>query len=124
MAPRPVAVTLSLSGEAPTSGLALLEDRTLPARAWRAGRALLGAWAAAAASVLLPIVHFVLVPVLVLTGLVLAVVRLREDRALVQLTGACPRCRGPGRFSGAGRFREGREVHCDGCGCQVAVRTC
>ena len=123
MVPRPVDVTLSLSGEAPTSGRALIEDRTLAARAWRALRALLGAWAAAAASVLLPIVHFVLVPTLVLAGVVLAVLRLREDRSLLELTGTCPRCKGPGRFGHAGRFREGREVHCDGCGSQVAVRT-
>ena len=66
--------------------------------------------------VFIPLLHFILVPSLLIAGVVLGVSRLREDVTLATIEGACPRCRTPRTFVVGGRFTEGRAVHCDGCG--------
>ena len=97
-------------------------DRPMPVRLTRAALALGAMWLVAIACVFVPVGHFVLVPAFFGAGLVLGFVRLRDDVSLVASDGICPRCRVPRTFGASGRFRGGASVHCDGCGCQLAVQ--
>ena len=121
MADQVIQVSLSLTGEAPTRGQATLHPRAAATRIARAAVMLLGLWAVAGACFFIPIAHFVLVPGFGAAGLVMAIVRLMDDVSLMSAEGVCPRCKVPRVFQSAGRFRPGRAVHCDGCGCQIAV---
>lgn len=123
MAAQTLTVTLSLSGEEPTEAVATLVHRNPLSRVGRAAVSLLALWGIGAVCVFLPIAHFVLVPGFFIAGLVAAVLRLGEDRSLQHIEGRCPRCKVVRHFGDAGRFREGREIHCEGCGSQLTVRT-
>ncbi len=98
-------------------------QHALPARVGRAAVALVALWAMAGLGLLIPLAHFFLVPGFLFAGVVVFIVRFRNDRSLDGLEGPCPRCKGPGRFGTVGRFREGARVHCEGCGSQLAVRS-
>ena len=82
----------------------------------RLRRALLGlaaCWGAAVAAVFLPVLHFVLVPTLLIAGPLLAFARLGERRTVTGITGPCPVCGGvitlrPGGTAAA-------VVRCDHC---------
>jgi hypothetical protein len=119
---KPITVTLSLAGETSTQARGELLERNPVERLGRAGIALLALWGIAAGCVLIPIAHFILVPSGVIAGLVVAIVRFREDKSLVHLNGLCPRCKVLRLFGNVGRFREGSQVHCSGCGSQLEVR--
>jgi hypothetical protein len=116
-----IPVSLSLSGEVTTSGTATLLERSMVARVVRAAVILGAMWIIAVICVFIPIAHFVLVPSFVAVGLVLAVVRLRDDVSLISAEGLCPRCQVQRTFGASGRFTADQTVHCDGCGCQIAV---
>ncbi len=66
-------------------------------------------------------VHFVLVPALLLGGPVFATLKALEGATLRKLEGDCPRCRAPGLFVVGGRFRPQRNVTCDRCGNLLAL---
>ena len=72
-------------------------------------------WGLGLVSVFIPIAHFVLVPTFVLGGIAMALVRAREDRRLILLQGACPRCGAAQEFRPAGRFADGRSFDCPKC---------
>jgi hypothetical protein len=57
----------------------------------------------------------VLVPGLVVSGVVLAVLRLREARTLTRVRGICPRCGASLDLTPGGRFRLPRLVQCVHC---------
>ncbi|OGQ23978.1 MAG: hypothetical protein A2138_11860 [Deltaproteobacteria bacterium RBG_16_71_12] len=116
------AVTLSLPNCQDTSAVAVIVERALPARALRASVALAGTWGAALVCVFVPLLHFVLVPSLLLVGLVVAALRLTERRTLQAVRGACPRCAVDRTFEASGRFKDGRALHCDGCGNDITIR--
>lgn len=84
----------------------------------RLGRALAGLgtfWALALGGLFIPVAHFILVPTFVVAGVVVAVKRACEDRRLVLLRGACPRCGATQEFKPGGRFATGRSVDCPKC---------
>ena len=84
----------------------------------RLGRTLAGLgtfWALALGGLFIPVAHFILVPTFLVTGIIVAVKRAREDRRLVQLRGACPRCGAAQEFAPGGRFATGRSVDCPKC---------
>ena len=110
-----VPVTLSVFGASPSRGIATVRRPSLASRARRAALALGAAWLLAFPAIFLPVAHFVLVPGLVVGGVVLAVIRLREDRTLDRVRAACPRCRGTLDVTPGGRFRLPRRVHCVHC---------
>ncbi len=72
-------------------------------------------WGLGLVSVFIPIAHFVLVPTFVLGGIAMAIVRAREDRRLILLQGACPRCGAAQEFRPGGRFADGRSFDCPKC---------
>ena len=61
----------------------------------RVRRAVLGwaaCWGAAIAALFLPLLHFVLVPALLIAGPVLGMARLGEKRTITRISGPCPEC--------------------------------
>jgi hypothetical protein len=85
-------------------------------RADRVRRAVLGllaCWGAACAAVFLPVLHFVLVPSLLIAGPWLAFVRLGERRTVLGVEGPCPACGGAISVRPGGGSTQ--EVRCDHC---------
>ena len=117
-------IRLELPNCTSTSGVAVTIERTLAGRVVRAATALAGLWGAAFVCVFIPLLHFVLVPTLLLLGPVMAALRLREKVSFKAVRGACPRCLLDRTFEASGRFRDGGGLHCDGCGNEIIVRAC
>jgi hypothetical protein len=69
----------------------------------------------ARAGLFIPVAHFVLVPTFVAAGIIMAAKRAREDRRLVLLRGACPRCGAQLEFKPGGRFAGERTLDCPKC---------
>ena len=110
-----VPASLSVFGAEPTEATATVLEQG-PGR--RAGRALAGLgmfWGAAAAAVFIPVAHWFLVPGLLLCGIAVAALRLREQRRLLGLRGTCPRCRAEADFPASGRFGGERDGVCPRC---------
>jgi hypothetical protein len=84
-------------------------------------RMLATCWSLAVAAVLVPVLHFILVPGLLLLGPALAWSRLQEDRTLVYVEGACPACGRVSRDKLMKPWRERTLLRCDGCHRQVAL---
>ena len=63
----------------------------------------------------IPVAHFVLVPTFVVAGIIVAAKRAREDRRLILLRGACPRCGAEQEFRPGGRFTDERSLDCPEC---------
>ena len=122
MSLRTIDVAISLSGAPTTTGRATVLDRSPQNRLVRAGLSLLMLWAIAAACIVIPVAHFVLVPAFAMAGVVLAAFRLAERSSLVGAVGVCPRCGVERNFPPSGRYAEGGTVHCAGCGSLLAVR--
>jgi len=90
--------------------------RDAGARTTRALRTLGACWGLAVAAVFLPLLHFVLVPGLLVLGPVLAWSRLHEAHSLLRAEGPCPACAVPQRFKLGQRWRERTLVRCEACG--------
>ena len=80
-------------------------------------------WGLGLASVFIPVAHFVLVPTFVVAGIVMAVKRAREDRRLVLVRGACPRCGAVQELRPGGRFLDGRSFDCPNCHGNLTLAT-
>jgi hypothetical protein len=110
-----IRAALTAFGHPPSQVTAVVIEQT-PAQ--RLGRTLAGLgmfWALALGGLFIPVAHFILVPTFVVAGIIVAVKRAREDRRLVQLRGACPRCGAAQEFKVGGRFATGRSVDCPKC---------
>ena len=81
----------------------------------RAGSAFGVGLAAAALAVLIPIVHFVLVPSALLLGLGVGIRRLGQGRTFRGGKGACPYCGAQQQFTLLGRFHLPKAVYCSSC---------
>jgi len=90
--------------------------RQSPQRRMRRALAALGiCWGAAIPCLFIPLAHFFLVPSLVTTGIVLAVLRSREDMRLLGVHGRCPRCGVEQDLPAGGRLRGERALDCPCC---------
>ena len=110
-----VQAALTAFGHPPSRVTAVIIEQ---APSQRLGRTLAGLgtfWALALGGLFIPVAHFILVPTFLVTGIIVAVKRAREDRRLVQLRGACPRCGAAQEFAPGGRFATGRSVDCPKC---------
>lgn len=67
-------------------------ERDAAARTRRAALTWAGCWGCAVLAVFLPLLHFVLVPLLLIGGPMLALQRSRERYQLLRVRGACPGC--------------------------------
>jgi hypothetical protein len=73
--------------------------------------------AAAAVALPIPLVHFVLVPVSLLAGMVLAGLRLTQREIVQSAEGDCPFCGARQRLGlGGSTLRLPRRIHCTACG--------
>lgn len=95
-----------------------LDSRTRTARALRA----LGAcWGLAVVSVLVPLLHFVLVPAFLIAGPVFAVQRLGERATLLGARGDCPGCGAPQEFTLALAPAPQVPLRCEACGRRIQL---
>jgi hypothetical protein len=86
------------------------------ARSARALKTLGITWGCAVIAVFLPLLHFVLVPLLLLGGPVLAYQKSREAVTLLTATGACPACQAPQDHRLNAAARERLVLRCESCG--------
>jgi len=86
---------LTYHGHASTSAVVRARLRSHHERIVRAVLGLLACWGLAIVAVFLPMLHFVLVPALLIGGVALGWHRLRATASLTGVTGACPACGAP-----------------------------
>jgi hypothetical protein len=86
------ATRLTYIGRPDTAAVLRLRHLSRRERTGRALRALLGCWGLAVAFVLVPVLHFVLVPGMLVLGPLLARQRMREHAIALDVHGACPAC--------------------------------
>ncbi|RME86578.1 MAG: hypothetical protein D6771_01645 [Zetaproteobacteria bacterium] len=91
-------------------------------RALRALGMLAAFWALAAASVFVPVVHFVSVPGFALLGIVVSVKRWRRRAELVRVVGTCPNCGKPLEAKLEGEAELPVWTRHEACGESVGVR--
>ena len=107
--------TLGVFGAPPVAATARVM-RQRPQRRMRRALAALGiCWGGAIPCLFIPLAHFFLVPTLVTTGIVLAVLRSREDVRLLGVHGRCPRCGVEQEFPAGGRLQGQRALDCPHC---------
>lgn len=107
--------SLTAFGYPPLGVTAVTIEQTAPPRLGRALSGLGMCWALALGGLFIPVAHFILVPTFMVVGIVVAVKRAREDRRLLLLRGACPRCGAAQEFKPGGRFATGPSVDCPKC---------
>jgi hypothetical protein len=108
-------VSLSAFGCEPREATATVVEQTPPERMGRVLTGLGMFWGLALLGLFIPVAHFILVPTFFVAGIVVAVKRSREDRRLLAVCGACPRCGAQQTFKGGGRFASGRTLDCPAC---------
>ncbi|MEW5741982.1 MAG: hypothetical protein AB1938_23910 [Myxococcota bacterium] len=92
---QPVTVTIEDSQRTPTSLTVQVTPLSVRARLGRGLKALGVLWLASVASIVLPGLHFVLVPGFFLAGLVFFVLRVKGTVRLEVASFACPKCSSP-----------------------------
>jgi hypothetical protein len=91
----------------------------------RVRRAVLGfaaCWGAAILAVFLPVLHFVLVPALVIAGPLVALSQLRQHVTIVDVEGPCPACGAAIREKLNSDARLPIELRCEQCRRALKVR--
>ena len=91
----------------------------------RARRAMLGlgaCWGAAILAVFLPLLHFVLVPSLVVAGPLVALSQLKQRVTILDVTGPCPACGGPIQETLNSDSRVPLNLRCENCRRALSVR--
>jgi hypothetical protein len=110
-----VPATLAAFGAPPAPATARVA-RQSPGERMRRGLTALGIiWGLAIPAVFMPVAHFILVPSLLMIGVVVAVLRGREDVRLLGAHGRCPRCGVEQEFPGGGRFHGEQALDCPRC---------
>jgi hypothetical protein len=92
---RPLPVRVTTSGGKHAAGEVYVQAWDAPARTKRALKWLAILWALAAFSAIFPLVHFVLVPGLLLAGPVAAFLILQQESVVLGGHGKCPACGSP-----------------------------
>ena len=118
-----VPASLTAFGHPPRPALAVIVEQAPGQRFARTLAGLGMFWGLALASGCIPVAHFVLVPPVGVGGSVMAVKRAREDRRLLRVRGACPRCGAVQDLQPGGRFVDGRSFDCPKCHGNVTLAT-
>lgn len=113
---------LSLGSEQPTQAVALVADWTLLERLRRGAIGLALCWSLAGVSIVIPGLHFVLPPVLLLAGPIVFVWRFLTRSSFKEVAGVCPRCKVERTLSMSDKEQPETNVFCDGCGNQLTLR--
>jgi hypothetical protein len=99
-----------------------IRQHSRPDRLRRAARAWAGCWGAAVAAVFLPVLHFILVPSLIVGGPLYAMLMMRERVTVLGAEGNCPACgaeQHPKLKAGAS---DRMEFRCESCRRALALR--
>jgi hypothetical protein len=110
-----VPISLTAFGYEPRAATALVVEQSTAERVGRAFAGLGMFWALALAGLFIPVAHFILVPTFLTAGIIMAVKRSREERRLLSVRGACPRCGAQQAFKAGGRFATGKSLDCPAC---------
>src|SRR5215510_11662461 len=110
-----VPATLAAFGSTSTPATATIAIQTFEQRLARTAAGLGVCWGLALMGLFLPVAHFILVPTFAIAGIAVAALRIREDRRLLRVRGACPRCGATQEFKGGGRFTVERTLDCPRC---------
>lgn len=89
-------------------------------RMMRGGKLLGGAWFAAALSILVPVLHFVLVPLFLLLGPLLFYIAYQQEESVIGGQVPCPACAQPVKVSG-GKLKWPIFDHCSSCQTRVRI---
>ncbi|MFT3839473.1 MAG: hypothetical protein QM723_20990 [Myxococcaceae bacterium] len=117
-----IRVRLEKQGTTPTTGTAKVQPRTVPERIKRAAGTWLVCLLIALPTVFIPLAHFILPPAIIIAGTVMAVLRWKETESLLSLDAACPTCGAVGKLKNSGPVKDGRQLHCEGCGFMADLR--
>ena len=114
---RLVPVTLKYDRYDAVDGVAVVVDRSVGARIGRGLLALAICWFFAFLGVFVPGFHFVIVPTMLVIGIVMCVLKVKEHHSLVEVRGRCPRCKDQSDKSvpESGAFKNGRVSRCNQC---------
>jgi predicted amidophosphoribosyltransferase len=96
--------------------------RTPRQRGWRAATGLAKCWGLAVVAVFVPLLHFILVPALVLAGPLVARSRWLERASVLRARGACPGCGAALDLPLRQPAREEVTFRCSACGRPLALR--
>jgi len=112
-----VVVSLAATGAEPVRANGIFHEFTLRERIVRAGIVMLVAVLLASTLIPIPIVHLLGIPILLVTGVILAVRQVSMDGRLRPLRLPCPKCGVPNRVGGGLGYMsaEPRERMCDSC---------
>jgi hypothetical protein len=110
-----IPATLAVFGAPPVPARARIRRQSSADRLRRVLAALGLFWGLAVPAVFMPVAHFILVPTLLLTGMVVAASRAREDIRLLGVHGHCPRCGAEQDFPASGRFHGEQALDCAHC---------
>jgi hypothetical protein len=125
MPDRPVRVYLEGSSTDVTEADGWLTDFSLTQRVLRAGGVMLLALVMASLLIPVPIVHLLGIPLVLVTGIAVAVRQATSVARLRPLKMACPKCGRPNRIGGGLGYRsvaEPMERTCDSCRRILTVR--
>ncbi|MBK7857526.1 MAG: hypothetical protein IPJ65_02650 [Archangiaceae bacterium] len=113
---RTLDLRLSFPGEEPTRAVGQGHEWTMFERVRRGALGMALCWVGAGISIFMPILHFVLVPGLIVAGPIFGALQLSEKMRLRKIKGSCPRCKVEREYQLSLRFNGPRSFTCDGCG--------
>lgn len=118
---RSLNLPLRAYGAKPTAARVELDVLTPTDRLKRAATILGISLVAAMIALPIPLVHFVFVPGVLVAGIVLSIVRLRQGEIFRSASGPCPYCATEQSFTVMGRFRLPKKLHCEACHRQLVL---
>jgi len=120
---RTVQACLTVFGARPTPATVEVVDLSSLARLRRSVAGLAACWGGAGVAVFFPVLHLVLVPGLLVTGVVLAVLLGRQSRKVVSVRGVCPRCLSEQAYDTSGRVQRAQLITCPACHTNLTLTT-
>jgi hypothetical protein len=114
--------TLSLGSEPSQAVQVDVDTFTMLERLRRAAVGLALCWSLAGFTIMIPVVHFVAPPVLLLAGPIVFTWRFLSRESLKEVRGTCPRCKTAKVLPTSGAPKPERNVFCEGCGNQLTLR--
>lgn len=107
---------LRYPGKEPVPAVVTLRRRSRRDRTVAVARAWAISWLAAVAAIFVPVLHFVLVPALLVGGPLYALSLRNEHTTLLRARGTCPACGAAVAHAQKGRAAASMALRCDACG--------
>lgn len=113
---------IEYTGKPATDAQVDLVRRPQPERMRRAAIGWGACWALAVAAVFIPLLHFLLVPALVIAGPLVGRARWREKATVLHVRGTCPGCEKPQSLDMKQPAAESMPWRCPECGRPLVLR--